>query len=400
MIWLLVTMGCGATPEPLDLPEDPSAAGAPVGVRTVLAGEQTVEIFYPASDADAEAHRVAYDFTDFVPEAVSEHLGGVTLPTLEAQASRDLDLRVPEQPYPVLVFSHGFGGMRVQSLDLVTHLASRGYVVLSVDHPGRMLGDVLPCVFSPPVGECDLSGSFLEDPAPEDIEDALDWLEGAVADEEGFLWQGVDLDQMGILGHSAGGGSALTLGDEDPRFSAVLPMAASGPMSRDVPTLEMAGSCDYLFVNGAVDDGGTPEDPSDDTVTLDATAQDALSEAAAASPNARGLVIAGTGHLGFTDLCALELGALAEAQLAPRDDLNGFLYDQLVALATDGCPGTDMATLVAAAPGCEAGWVDLERAQSVIRGASTQHFDLELRQRGAGVDPERWTEASWAVATD
>ena len=60
-----------------------------------------------------------------------------------------LALRSPETPYPVVFFSHGLGGARVQSINYTTHLASRGYVVLSADHVGRRMTDLLPCLLSP-----------------------------------------------------------------------------------------------------------------------------------------------------------------------------------------------------------------------------------------------------------
>lgn len=38
-------------------------------------------------------------------------------------------------PYPVVVFAHGFSGFSGQSLPQMTHWASRGFVVVSADHP-------------------------------------------------------------------------------------------------------------------------------------------------------------------------------------------------------------------------------------------------------------------------
>src|SRR5262249_56282777 len=44
--------------------------------------------------------------------------------------------------YPLVMFSHGFGGHRRQSTFLCTHLASHGYVVAACDHTGNTLFDV------------------------------------------------------------------------------------------------------------------------------------------------------------------------------------------------------------------------------------------------------------------
>ena len=64
-------------------------------------------------------------------------------------------------PYPLVLFSHGFAGYRLQSTFLTTHLASWGFVVAAVEHPYRNLtavfGDLGPLVGglgTPQFGHC------------------------------------------------------------------------------------------------------------------------------------------------------------------------------------------------------------------------------------------------------
>src|SRR5262249_27794141 len=45
--------------------------------------------------------------------------------------------------FPLVAFSHGYGGHRRQSTFLCTHLASHGYVVVSADHAGNTVLDAL-----------------------------------------------------------------------------------------------------------------------------------------------------------------------------------------------------------------------------------------------------------------
>ena len=47
-------------------------------------------------------------------------------------------------PYPLIVFSHGNGGLGVQSFFLTEYLASHGYVVVCPDHTGNSLLTELP----------------------------------------------------------------------------------------------------------------------------------------------------------------------------------------------------------------------------------------------------------------
>ena len=49
-------------------------------------------------------------------------------------------------PFPVLIFSHGSGGNPAQSIFYTTHLASHGFVVVALSHPGNTTSDCYPCV--------------------------------------------------------------------------------------------------------------------------------------------------------------------------------------------------------------------------------------------------------------
>ncbi|MCK6521411.1 hypothetical protein L6R49_08210 [Myxococcota bacterium] len=357
---LALLSACGPAPEPLELPADPAARGAPVGVRTVtLSGGLSLEIWYPASDDDASAAAEAVNFNAYVPEVFYEAVGDFSFPAVSGLAARDLPLRVPEAPYPVVFFSHGLGGARVQSIDYTTHLASRGYVVLSADHVGRRMTDLLPCLLSPPLDGCDLSGT-VEDPGPDDVAEALDWLTNQSIYEESWLYGAVDLSRVGLSGHSAGGGTTVALGEEDTRFTSLLTLAAGGSVERDVPTMVMGGECDSFAGEGSV-----------------GASYEALQRGAWVS-------IAGAGHLAFSDLCALKLDELGEELLADRDDLNDTLYGLLLQLATDGCPTG------APPPSCSVEeYGDLNEAQEAVRRYSTEWFDLTLRgeARDLSADP-------------
>lgn len=337
-------------PEPLDLPEDPAAAGVPVGVRTVeISGGPVVEVWYPAPDAVAGEAGEAVDVGQWVPDSVVERVGAVELGELDSSAVRDAALREPEAPYAVVLFSHGLGAFRSQSPDLVTHLASRGYVVVSADHEGRLLGDLLPCVFSPPLEGCDMS---LDDPGEDDIPDVLDWLEEVSATGSGSFLEGrVDLGRVALSGHSAGGRTTSTVGNSDTRVAAQLALASGVPLTGPGPRLLVGGTCDAYADDEAMT---TALDESEGAVLLS---------------------LLGAGHLPFSDICELDLAGLAEEVLGPRDDVNQAVLDQLVALATDGCP-------VAEPPGwedCETEWQDLDQSQEIVRHAATVFLDEALR---------------------
>ncbi len=361
--------------EPLALPDDPSEAGVPVGVRTVGPAEAPIEVWYPASDTVADAGSDAADFMQFVSDAFLERVGDFVFPSVDGRAVRDAPLREPEAPYPLVVFSHGFGGVRLQSLDVVTHLASRGYVVAAVDHRGRAMPDLLPCIFSPALEGCDLSG-FGRDPGVDGVRETLDWLEaanaGQAADSGGAFLEGrLDPEYVGLTGHSAGGGTTASAGEEDERFDALLPMAAGAVAVRDVPQLVMGGTCDAII-------------PDTDVVA-----------AAESRPGTTLVRVLGAGHLAFSDLCELRLKTLADTLLSERDDLNETIYAGLVQLASDGCPAEATPPPELA---CGAAYLPLETSARIVRHYATAFFDDTLRGTGPGVVGGTFDAAEVSVA--
>jgi len=357
-----------ATAEPLDLPDDPALSGVPVGVTTVEHDGITMEVWYPAPDAVAGQGGEAVDVREFVPAEVTDLLGDVELPLIETVAVRDAPLREPVEPYPVVVFSHGFGGFRTQSVEVTVHLASRGYVVVSADHPGRMLRDVLPCIFNPPLSTCDLETMMSgDDPAPAQVEILLAWVESAAVEEGGVFEGRLDLQHIGMTGHSAGGATTSRVGDSEERIDAILPMGGAAETARDVPALLLAGSCDAMFT------------------------MDRMEEVYGGLVAGQLVEILGAGHLAFTDLCTLDLAAFAEQVLEPRDDINTLFLDGLVQLAIDGCPGY----LADPVPSddCVDGYLPLQTSSPIVLHYATAFFDQQLRGSGPGVQPGVFVEA-------
>lgn len=351
---LLSMLGACSSVQPLVLPEDPAAPGAPVGVRTVVAEGETIEVWYPAPDG-TEGEPDVVDLADHLPELFLDAIAEIDPPSFTQDAVRDAPVRRLDGPLPVVVFSHGFGGFRTQSVELTAHLASRGYVVVSADHPGRTLGDVAPCLLTTPTAPCTISfGGAGDDPAVEDVSHVMDWL----ASGPDFLAEAdlLDLDQVGIFGHSAGGVTTSGVANVDPRFDAALAMAGAAPFTRDLPSAVVGGSCDGVV-------------PESSLVEAGATASEGY------------LSLVGAGHLAFSDLCRGGFRGLADA-IAERDDANGLVLSGLATLATDGCPdGTPSEDL----PTCDA-FLDLEVSSPILRHAVTAFFDLHLKEGGEGLD--------------
>jgi hypothetical protein len=186
----------------------------PVGITTLqLESGPLVEVWYPAVEGSTGTD--GYDMRDFIPEAVADLLTGDVSSAYSLEATRDAE--VADGEFPLVLFSHGSGGVRTQSTFLTAHLASWGMVVASPDHPSRDLTSRLGAGPAEPTDSVDdLLGTL-----------ALMESENAGGPFEGHL----DLDQVAAVGHSAGGGTVLGAA-ADPAVDGYVSMA-SGALGLD-----------------------------------------------------------------------------------------------------------------------------------------------------------------------
>ncbi len=154
--------------------------------------------------------------------------------TFENEAYRDAP--VAEGKFPLVVFSHGNGGFRMQSVFWCEHLASHGYVVVAPDHTGNAAATVVD-------NKLVLHDSSAREQAaidrPLDVRFLIDmigkWNKGADSRFNGRL----DMEKIAVGGHSFGGMTSTMAADQDERIDAIVPMAAVGRehVNTDVPSL-------------------------------------------------------------------------------------------------------------------------------------------------------------------
>ena len=137
---------------------DPFERGPhPVGARAFEWRDETrdralpIEVWYPASEAHRgqdqdDATRDRYQPLPIAPEVTQD-------------AVRDAEALTGR--FPLVVFSHGFGGERRQSTHFTTHLASHGYVVVAMDHVGNTTADMMESAGAAP--DPDMIGRFMSD---------------------------------------------------------------------------------------------------------------------------------------------------------------------------------------------------------------------------------------------
>jgi predicted dienelactone hydrolase len=228
----------------------------PVGVTTTVLVDHSrtdevtksprtlvTEIWYPAAD---EAKSLPKNrMTDFLfrgqaPAILLAFRAGfkVKVDDLDARYQNHAirDARVRDGSYPLIIFSHGNGGLRFQSTFWCDHLASHGYMVMSCDHTGNAAATVVN-------GKIVLHDSKSRDrhavDRPKDVAFLIDSMTRFHKGEDSRFAGRVKLDQVAVAGHSFGGYTCNEVISMDDRVKAIVPMT---PVFRerkkfDVPLL-------------------------------------------------------------------------------------------------------------------------------------------------------------------
>jgi dienelactone hydrolase len=294
------------TPETTEAPEvevtpaDLAARGPyAVGVTTrTLPEGGLVEIWYPADESSAGG-TVSYRVRDFLPPGVGDLITADIDDSFTIEATRDAPAAA-DGPFPIVLYSHGAIGFRLQASHIAEHLASWGIVTASTDHASRNLSN-------------SLAGTRDGQPiATDEIRSMRTYLT-TLADDP-ILGAAIDDDRVALGGISAGGATAAEVAVDDGILGYVSYASGLRETVADVPSLFMAGELDQIV------------DPS--------RSQEAFERAAAPSWF---WLFEGTGHGGFNDSCAIGPEDSNLIKLADQAGLGDFVDEGTRTLATDGC---------------------------------------------------------------
>ena len=133
------------------------------------------------------------------------------------------------EKFPVLIFSHGIGGLKIQNTTQMEEMASHGYVVFACDHAYDAGVSIFP-------GERII---YSKTALPEGITEKEKWdlrrvqLSYRAADIQFMLDEmargnfltialknSLDLEHIGVFGHSFGGGTSVVVASTDERIDA------------------------------------------------------------------------------------------------------------------------------------------------------------------------------------
>lgn len=153
----------------------------------------TVEIWYPAEVASGTEAAVVYEE---VMGTRGDSLRPLIPFTFKGRAIRQAKPKTSADKFPLIVVSHGYVGSRYLMTYLTENLASKGYVVVAIDHTDSTFKDA------------NAFHSTLLNRA-KDIKFVINEMAGLTSDPlSGVL----DADNTGIIGYSMGGYGVLNVG--------------------------------------------------------------------------------------------------------------------------------------------------------------------------------------------
>jgi predicted dienelactone hydrolase len=267
--------------------------------------ELTVDVWYPADAATAAS----------APKAVYAFIPGVEFTSEVAAADVPIE---GSGPFPFVVYSHGSGGLRYNFSSFTELLASYGVVVASPDHAGNTALDAF----------LGTSASSDENQVnrPTDVAFLISELLAAESPDTAPFAGALDADRIGVVGHSAGGFTALASVaghagvPPDARVRAIVGMA---PFSRPLSDEELQSIDVPTMLLSATKDTTTPI--ADDT--------ERPWELISGRPLYR-VDLVDAGHESFADICAYQELA------AQRPDWPAPLVETIDQFAEEACtPG-------------------------------------------------------------
>ena len=121
---------------------------------------------------------------------------GKTEVDLNGKAVRDAKPKMTDNAFPLVLISHGYPGNRFLLAHLAENIASKGYVVVSIDHTDSTYRT-----------KAAFSSTLVNRPVDQLF--VLSQIEGMAKDKDSFLYGLVDTSDTGLIGYSMGGYGAV-----------------------------------------------------------------------------------------------------------------------------------------------------------------------------------------------
>ena len=178
--------------------------------------------------------------------------GSSLLPDPTLEGTVDAPPKWTDGPYPLLLWSHGSGGVPWEATYFTAHLASHGFVVVAPTHVGNSTDCPFPCLPTNPRARSSIIEAELQ--RPDDIIFALDEAVTLSVGADPLLAGLIDPERAGVAGLSFGAGTAVRVIGRDRRFRAAVALAPYASSSTrqavatiDGPTMLWGGHLDQVL---------------------------------------------------------------------------------------------------------------------------------------------------------
>jgi predicted dienelactone hydrolase len=295
-------------------PVAPGKVPAPTEVGPYAVGRTTTTVTDSARDGRALLVDIWYPSDPEQVAGVPKSFFDLLVTSLESPLAYHEPPVSTVGDFPLVVFSHGNAGTRLQSWFLTEFLASHGFVVVAPDHTGNTALDGLFGTTTP--------FAVSARNRPLDVSLVIDEMLGRDATPGDRFEGAIDDSRIAVIGHSFGAFTALAMAAghadvaPDPRVDAIVPIS---PTSGAFSDAQLTSISIPILLVGGTSDTTTPIVPN--TTRL----WDLVSSKAKYRVDVdRG------GHGSFTNICDL-YDALIGAGLPPA------LLGVLVGNAATGC---------------------------------------------------------------
>jgi len=232
-----------------------------------------IQIYYPVDDTNDE-QVVMWHEDNAIPRSMITFWTGISAPLLdystqiETNSYENVLLSDNQEQYPVIIISHGWMGTRSLHTHHAEMLASNGYIVICIDHTYGSMATVfedgtiayLDENALPENGEPSYSINLVDTYSKDTglvLNHIIDVNNGDIENENivihsnddniDMFYNRIDTENIGIAGHSTGGGGVVKLAINDSRVKAVFgfdPWVA--PIGEDM--LEEGVDVPFLFL--------------------------------------------------------------------------------------------------------------------------------------------------------
>ncbi len=211
--------------------------------------ELLVDIYYPSNDK-TEPNQLFRNASTNWGETVINYLNrtwNINLPSyiFNHLNLSYLDVGVGLDPIngelPVVIYTHGWSGEKIFAADQLINIASQGYIVIAIDHTGLAMFTELPSgtIFNTGSTEASTKVFDVMKEMSIDIQNTLNHVEN--------LKYQINFDDVSIIGHSTGGGSAYLYCQSNKCSTLILQDPFFVPLVEELNNIELNSKTYFIY---------------------------------------------------------------------------------------------------------------------------------------------------------